>query len=136
MSAPRPALKPEINVTPLVDVVLVLLIIFMVVLPKMEEGAPVELPPIVHTERRGDSKVEPMSLGVTAAGEYYIEDEQIPRATLMDRLRKLQTENPDKKVVVKGDRNAPYVHVRTLFKACQDLGFKGISLQVVDKKGA
>ena len=77
------ARPPEINVTPLVDVVLVLLIIFMVVIPQLESGAAIDVPSARHADQRSDAEHEAISLGVTVSGEVFLDREPIARAALV-----------------------------------------------------
>lgn len=130
--------SPDINVTPLVDVVLVLLIIFMVVTPKMEAGPPVELPRIANAEQRGESAVEPLVVSVTSDGAIHLDDADapVPVNLLRESLKEELDKAPDRRVVVKGDRAARYAQVRTVFAACRELGFKGVSLHVEQRAGA
>ena len=121
--------KADINVTPLVDVVLVLLIIFMVVTPQLEAGATVELPKANNPDEKSEA-LEPTTLSLTAAGDVYFDKQQLSLESLEARLRKLKQEKPHQKLVLKADRNAPYGKVRSLFRTCQQLDFPGVSLQV------
>lgn len=135
MRAPRKGPSPDINVTPLVDVVLVLLIIFMVVAPKMEEGPSVELPRIRNAEQRADTPEKPLVVVVTKDGTVFLDgqDDAVPPSDVSRELRALHEETPDRRVVVKGDRNARYAQVRAVFAACRDVGFKGVSLHVEER---
>ena len=124
--------KPDINVTPLVDVVLVLLIIFMVVIPQMEAGANVNVPGAAHPDPKTSVAVPPITLSVTAAGNLYLEKRAVDRDQLVALLREAHAASPRSKLVLKGDRGLGYGAVRALFRECQNLGFPGISLQVGD----
>lgn len=124
--------KAEMNVTPLVDIVLVLLIIFMVVMPSAEAGVTVALPSIVNPDK-GNGAMEPTTVTLTKTGNYYFEKEKLEVGELMERLRKIYLDKPDTRVVLKADSGLPYGKVRALFKACQEMGFPGISLQVIDR---
>ncbi|MEW6435058.1 MAG: biopolymer transporter ExbD [Myxococcota bacterium] len=128
----RGAAKPEINITPLVDVVLVLLIIFMVVTPQMEAGATVQLPSIANPDR-GNGALEPTTVTLSKDGRFFFEKEELPKDALLEKLRALHGAKPDARVVIKADVALPYGRVRDLFRACQDIGFPGASLQVIDK---
>ena len=125
--------KPDINVTPLVDVVLVLLIIFMVVIPQMEAGATVTVPGAAHPDPKSDVNHPPITLSVTAAGNLYLEKRQVSRDELLGLLREGHARAPKSKLVLKGDRAVTYATMRALFRDCQGLGFPGVSLQVGDK---
>jgi biopolymer transport protein TolR len=125
-------LKPEINITPLVDVVLVLLIIFMVVAPQMEAGASVVLPSIANPDK-GNGALEPTTVTLTRDGRFFLEKEELTEDVLMERLKKVHAEKPESRVVLKADTALAYGKVRAMFKRCQELGFPGASLQVIDR---
>jgi biopolymer transport protein TolR len=130
----REPLKPDMNVTPLVDVVLVLLIIFMVVTPQLESGAAVELPSARNPDQAETAKLDFTTVTLTQHGELYMERDKLAREALVQKLTKLHADEPDERVVLKADRGVRYAEVRSLFKACQDIGFPGVSLQVVEPK--
>ncbi len=124
--------KPDINVTPLVDVVLVLLIIFMVVIPQMQAGANVNLPGAQNPDAKNDVKNPPITLSVTASGDLFLEKAAVERGDLIALLREGHTRQPGSRLILKGDREAPYGLMRSLFKEAQGVGFPGVSLQVGD----
>ena len=135
-SAKRPkGARPDINITPLVDVVLVLLIIFMVVTPQLEAGEAVEVPTASHPDAEQKSKLDPISLTMTASGKLFIEQEVIDVAALRARLDQEHEKAPDRRIMLKGDRAVPFGTMRALFATCKDAGFKGVSLVVGEKKG-
>ena len=76
---------PEMNVTPLVDVVLVLLIIFMVVTPQLEAGAAVELPAAAHVDKGEENSLTPTTVSLTAHGALFLDRQEVPRAQLIER---------------------------------------------------
>lgn len=128
----RPTTKPEINITPLVDVVLVLLIIFMVVAPQMEAGASVTLPSILNPDQ-GNGALEPTTVTLTKDGKLYFEKEAVEESVLVEKLTKLHEERPSARVVLKADSAVAYGKVRAMFKRCQEIGFPGAALQVIDR---
>ena len=128
----RGGLKPEINITPLVDVVLVLLIIFMVVAPQMEAGASVVLPSIANPDK-GNGALEPTTVTLTKDGRLFFEKEELSEDVLVERLKALHAAKPETRVVLKADTGLAYGKVRAMFKRCQELGFPGASLQVIDR---
>jgi biopolymer transport protein ExbD/biopolymer transport protein TolR len=129
----RPA--PVMNVTPLVDVVLVLLIIFMVVIPAMEKSAQVDLPSIFNVDPEAKSKTDPFTLSLTTDGTMYFEQEPLSQEQFLTTLRAAQEREPSRRLVLRADRKAHYGDVRKLFQACQEVGFPGVSLRVNELKG-
>ena len=128
--------KPDINITPLVDVVLVLLIIFMVIIPQMQAGANVNLAGIKHPDKTSDVKYPPLTLSVTESGNLYLEKKPVDRDQLVALLKEGHARQPNSKLVLKGDRKAPYGLMRSVFKEAHGIGFPGVSLQVGDlRKG-
>jgi biopolymer transport protein TolR len=132
--APVRPLVPTINVTPLVDVVLVLLIIFMVIAPQLEAGERVELPGVMHVDQK--SKLEAMTLTITASGRYLLEKDSVEEADLARTLAAEHERAPDKRVVIKGDCGVKYGKVRDVFAVAQKIGFVGVALMVDEKKKA
>ena len=125
-------LRPEINVTPLVDVVLVLLIIFMVIAPQLEAGERVELPGIANIDKT--SKLESYTLTVTASGRMLLEKELVAEADLERSLAAAHGQAPEKRMVLKADRGVRYAKMRALFATAQKVGFNGVALMVDEKK--
>ena len=117
----------EINVTPFVDVMLVLLIIFMVAAPLMVQGVPVELPKTSAT-KLGQVK-KPMVVTLSADGNLYIRDEQVPRGSLVTRLMAIKSqEGGDGVVYVRADRKIPYGDVMEILGRVGDSGYARVSL--------
>ena len=124
-------LEPEMNVTPLVDVVLVLLIIFMVIAPQMEHGQRVELPGVFQPDPKSKSKLDPITVTMAAGGALFLEKEPVnDLPALRERLTSIHGTEPERRVVIKGDSSLPYGKMREAFAACQDIGFAGVSLMV------
>jgi biopolymer transport protein ExbD/biopolymer transport protein TolR len=134
----RPARNaaPIINVTPLVDVVLVLLIIFMVIAPSLEHGERVELPGILQPDENQKGKLDPVTVTVGRSGTVYLEKAPTTLAELPAKLADIHDREPDRRVVLKGDGALDYQKVRDVFAVVQNSGFSGVSLQVEKKKGA
>jgi biopolymer transport protein ExbD len=122
--------RPVMNVTPLVDVVLVLLIIFMVVIPAMQSGASIEMAGIFNVDEATDKKAEPFKLSIEKDGTIYLDDDVVSRAALESKLRAASKREPARRVVVKADKGAEYVEVRELYRVAQQVGFPGVSLRV------
>ena len=130
-SGSRKLPEPEINVTPLVDVVLVLLIIFMVVAPELEHGERVELPAVYQPDEKAKGSLDPISVTMTANERLFLEKEALTGLDeLGERLAEIKAREPDRRVVIKGDSTLPYVKMREAFALCQKIGFAGISLSV------
>jgi biopolymer transport protein TolR len=121
--------RPVMNVTPLVDVVLVLLIIFMVVIPAMEQGLAIEIPGIHNVDDK-KSNAQPFSLSITKEGDVYLEDEQVPLDQIQARLKAAVRKEPGRRMLLRGDKDAPYARVRKLYRMAQEVGFAGVSLKV------
>ncbi|MFP2906676.1 ExbD/TolR family protein [Pyxidicoccus sp. 3LFB2] len=133
MSTPRRAIVPEMNVTPLVDVVLVLLIIFMVVTPQIEAGASVELPTATNPDKE-NKELKPVTVSLASNGAFFLDRKELKRDALLIELKAVHQKDPEAPIVLKADRGVRYSEVRGVFKAMQDIGFPGINLQVVDRK--
>ena len=131
----KPA-APEINVTPLVDVVLVLLIIFMVVTPQMESGENVELPQIQFPDEEGKGKLDPIELIVTSSGRMLLEKEEVAKEALPAALTAIHEKEPRRRLVLKGDARLGYGEAREVFVLAQQVGLPGVSLMVSEREGA
>ena len=126
---------PEINVTPLVDVVLVLLIIFMVIAPALEHGERVELPGIMQPDKNQKGKLDPVTVTVGRSGAVYVEKTPTTIDALPGQLADIHAREPDRRIVLKGDGMLDYQKVRDVFAVVQNAGFSGVSLQV-QKRGS
>jgi biopolymer transport protein ExbD len=118
------------NVTPLVDVVLVLLIIFMVVVPMMEKSPHITLPNMFNPDTDPKGKTDPYTVSLTQKGEVYFEKELLAKKDIEARLKKANQDDMARRIVVRADTNTPYEEVRKLFKICQTIGFPGLSMRV------
>ena len=123
----------EINVTPFVDVMLVLLIIFMVAAPLLTVGVPIELPKTAAQPLPGEDE-QPLALAITADGELVLQSEPIDRDTLIPKLRAIAAEREDDKVFLRADGNVPYAQVMEVMGALNAGGFRDIGL-VTDAGG-
>jgi biopolymer transport protein TolR len=125
--------KSEINVTPLVDVVLVLLIIFMVVTPMLQRGKDVKLPNATK-QKEEDSKNDPMIVSVTSDKKIYLEKDPFDEEGLRIAMTgKLQAE-PFKQVLLKGDSSLTFEDVRKVLSVMQKSGAKTVKLGVQEKQ--
>jgi biopolymer transport protein TolR len=123
----------EINVTPFVDVMLVLLIIFMVAAPLMVVGVPVELPKTAANSLPGEEE-EPLTVTVTAEGVVMIQTTEVERDELVARLRAIAAERDSTRVFLRADGAVPYADVMQVMGALNRGGFSNIGL-VTDTGG-
>ncbi|GGD45706.1 protein TolR [Sinisalibacter lacisalsi] len=121
------ALMSEINVTPFVDVMLVLLIIFMVAAPLMTVGVPVELPKTSATPLPSVEE-EPLTVSITAEGTITLMKTEIARDELIEKLRAIAAERQDNKVFLRADGRVPYEVVAQVMGALNAGGFNNIGL--------
>ena len=117
----------EINVTPFVDVMLVLLIIFMVAAPLLTVGVPVELPKTAANALPGESE-EPLSVTITADGTVQIQTTDVPRDQLVTKLRAIAAERSSERVFLRADGAVPYEVVMQVMGALNGGGFSDVGL--------
>ncbi|MEO8605219.1 MAG: biopolymer transporter ExbD [bacterium] len=125
--------QPDINITPLVDVVLVLLIIFMVVAPQMDQDIPVELPGIFNPDPDVEGARAPLMLSLTRAGTFYVESSAYDFDGAVNKLREIQAAEPNRRLALRADSALPYSQVRDVFFDLQEAGFPGVSLMINHK---
>jgi len=124
----RPDVKADINVTPLVDVVLVLLIIFMVVTPMIASGVAVDLPRTANHSRKPDDGKD-IIVSVDRDGRVYVGTQALPRIEDLGRvIAAEQRKAPNKTVFVKGDLRAHYGAVRRAMQSLHDVNIQDIVL--------
>lgn len=122
----RRRLNAEINVTPLVDVMLVLLIVFMVAAPLLSVGVPVELP---KTDAKSlPSEQEPITITVSAEGLIYIQDTEISLEALGPRLEAISTNGYDERIYLRGDEDSDYGAVIKVMARVNAAGFSNLGL--------
>ena len=117
----------EINVTPMVDVMLVLLIIFMVAAPLLTVGVPVELPKTAASALPSETE-EPLTVTLTADGVVMIQNTEVDRGDLVNRLRAIAVERSDDRVFLRADGAASYAEVAEVMGALNAGGFSSIGL--------
>ncbi len=122
--------KPNINVTPLVDVVLVLLIIFMVIIPNMQDGKPIEMVNVLNPDKDAEDKEEPLTVTIDRAETYVVDKSELSRAAAIAELQQVHARSPKRKLLIRADAKLPYVKVREFFKEVQQIGFGGVALAV------
>ncbi|NVK46908.1 MAG: protein TolR [Rhodobacteraceae bacterium] len=123
----RPAAMSEINVTPFVDVMLVLLIIFMVAAPMMTVGVPVELPETAATALPQEEQ-EPLTITLTADGQVLLMENETPENDLVTKLQAISAERNDDKIFLRADGSVPYERVAQVMGALNAGGFRSIGL--------
>ncbi len=116
----------EINVTPFVDVMLVLLVIFMVTAPLLSVSVPVDLPKT--TGKNIPSNKQPLVVTVTAKGEIFIQETRVGFDSLVPRLKSLQGVDPGMRIFVRGDRSLTYGRIMEVMGALSAAGFKHVAL--------
>ncbi|WP_170426719.1 protein TolR [Ruegeria arenilitoris] len=123
----------EINVTPFVDVMLVLLIIFMVAAPLLTVGVPVDLPKTAASALPGDNE-EPLTVTMTADGRVQIQTTDVAREELIGKLRAIAAERSSDRVFLRADGAIPYAQVMQVMGALNAGGFSNVGL-VTDTGG-
>ena len=116
----------EINVTPFVDVMLVLLVIFMVTAPMLTVGVPVDLPKTKAAKM--NDQVEPLVVSVDASGKAYLSETELEGDALIERLIAVSGSNPDAKIYVRGDQKINYGRVMEVMGIIAAAGFNKVSL--------
>ncbi len=125
----REKVKPEMNVTPLVDVVLVLLIIFMVILPAAVSDQNLELAKLENPDEERKGEPDPYVLSIDVDGRLYLDDYGVTRDQLGAHLRAANANDPNKKLVLRGDHRLTYDKVRDVMAIVQNVGFPGVALR-------
>jgi biopolymer transport protein TolR len=122
-----------INVTPLVDVMLVLLVVFMVTAPLLTVGVPVDLPqtqaPAINEPK------EPTVISVTKDGLIFVQETSVPIDTLVEKLQAITGSNPDAVIYVRGDKDINYGKVLEVMSLISNAGFHKVSLVAEAPKG-
>jgi biopolymer transport protein TolR len=122
----------EINVTPMVDVMLVLLIIFMVAAPMMTVGVPIDLP---ETQAKAmNSDTQPITISVNPAGEIYLQETAIPLEDVVAKLEAIATTGYNERIYVRGDTAAAYGTVMQVMARISAAGFKNIGLVTLQEQ--
>ena len=123
----------DINVTPLVDVMLVLLVVFMVTAPLLTVGVPVDLPqtaaPPINEPK------EPTVITVNKDGQLFIQEAEVPIDQLVAKLQAITGSNPDAVLYVRGDKDINYGRVLEVMSLISNAGFRKVSLVATSPKG-
>jgi biopolymer transport protein TolR len=126
-------LNSEINVTPFVDVMLVLLIVFMVAAPLLTVGVPIELPETKAKPMQGDT--EPLTVTVAADGKLFLQETEVDLDLLVPKLEAIAQNGYDERIFVRGDKSVGYGEVMQVMGALNAAGFRRIGL-VTDSQTA
>ena len=130
----RQSMKSDINVTPLVDVCLVLLIIFMVVTPMLQKGKPVMLPQTDRPDKKPESDKE-LIISVQSDKTIFIDTEGFPPKDFEAKMKELGERSANKDILVKADRTLNYGEVKNVMRMIKDGGFERVGL-ITEKKGS
>jgi biopolymer transport protein TolR len=116
----------DINVTPLVYVMLVLLIIFMVTAPLLTVGVPVDLPKTDARPITGQD--EPLVVSINTAGKVFLQETEIQLSDLVPRLQAITNNKPDTRIFVRGDKNVAYGRIMEVMGTVSSAGFSHVAL--------
>ncbi|MGQ7794153.1 protein TolR [Faunimonas sp. B44] len=123
----------EINVTPMVDVMLVLLIIFMVAAPLLTVGVPIDLP---ETQARPlEGQTEPITVSVGADGKVFLQENEVTPEELVATLQAIASNGADERIYVRGDRTADYGMIMRVMGRLNAAGYKRIGLVTLEETG-
>src|SRR5574344_258631 len=116
-----------IVMTPMIDVMTVLLAVFVVTAPMLTSGIDLDLPKAGQSAMSGDDHA--IQIGVDAGGRYFVGKEQRTRAEIVERLIAMRGENPKLTIMINGDKNANYGAVMSIMGALKDAGFQKVGLR-------
>ena len=120
------ALRHEINVTPFVDVMLVLLVIFMVATPMMQSGVSVDLPR-GHSSSQEGEQTQPLQLSLDKEGRLFLREKQVTEEELIQALQSLPPATTER-IYIRGDRSLPYDRIMHLMALLAEKGFSKLTL--------
>ncbi|THF54642.1 protein TolR [Mesorhizobium composti] len=126
------SLMSEINVTPMVDVMLVLLIIFMVAAPLLTVGVPIDLP---DTQAKAmNSDTQPITVSINPEGKVYVQETEIPIEEVVPKLQAIAKTGYEERIYVRGDKIADYGTVMKVMARISAAGFKNIGLVTLQEQ--
>lgn len=129
----RSALVSEINITPFVDVMLVLLIIFMVAAPLLTVGVPIDLP---ETQAKAlTPETDPIQISVDREGKVFIQESEISADDILAQLQAIAQNGYEERIYVRGDRDADYGTVMKIMARISAAGYKKIGLVTLQEQG-
>jgi biopolymer transport protein TolR len=128
------AINSEINVTPFVDVMLVLLVIFMVTSPMLIAGVQVDLPATKSSPLSGQD--EPIAITIDKNGQIFLQENEVPLEDLSIKLKAVLGEKIDTRIFVRGDKSVDYGKVVNVFSSIKEAGFSNVALvtEIVNKE--
>ena len=130
----RPRAMSEINVTPFVDVMLVLLIIFMVAAPLLVVGVPIDLP---ETSANAlESEEEPITVSVTVEGRVFLQETEVSLDELLSTLEAIATEGVETRIFVRGDRGTDYGTIMQVMARISGAGYQRLGLVTAEEEGS
>ena len=129
----RPPMS-QINVTPFVDVMLVLLVIFMITAPLLTVGVEVDLPETDSPPLSGDD--EPLSITITGDGTTYLQEIEVMLTDLIPKLRAITERRPDVRIFIRGDREIEYGRVMEVMGVLNAAGFNNVALVTEPRRSA
>ena len=134
METGRDKLKASINIAPLVDVCLVLLIIFMVITPMLQKGVAVQLPQSANPDKKPEGgKQKLISVKWSSPPVYFLESKQVSKQDLQAQLDELFQRAPQTDLVIKADQRLKYGDVKEVMKITKESGFQNVGL-IAEKK--
>ncbi len=116
----------EINVTPFVDVTLVLLIVFMVTAPLLSTGIEIELPQ--GSESPLENDMTTVAITITENGSLFLDEEEVTQSILFERLKMIQTETPEATILVRGDTSVEYGDIIRTISSINEIGLTNFGL--------
>lgn len=123
----RYGVMSDINVTPMVDVMLVLLIIFMVTAPLLTSGISIELPKADGNMLSGNEKT--LDISVTSDGKVFVADREYPKNQVLAKVKAIAALNTDMQIVISGDKSSSYGNVVEVMGLLRDGGYTKIGLK-------
>ena len=125
-------LMSEINVTPFVDVMLVLLIIFMVAAPLLTVGVPIDLP---ETQAKAlNSETQPITVSINNKGQVFLQETEIPLDEVVAKLRAIAKTGYDERIYVRGDKDADYGTVMKVMARISAAGYRNLGLVTLQEQ--
>ena len=122
----------EINVTPMVDVMLVLLIIFMVAAPMLTVGVPIDLP---KTQAKAlNSDTQPITVSINHQGKVYIQETEVPLDEIVPKLQAIAKTGYDERIYVRGDKDADYGTVMQVMARISTAGYHNLGLVTLQEQ--